>query len=377
MNFTLADPPQLATHIDLIELKPYNTVSRSWISEIFQQKIRRFDGCLKSNTFPIFIVHGSTEYEVKERSTDYKLFPYLNEQGHCFGIIHVMDEIYDHNLSVYYLDKCALVFREYFRPTGGKLHLLMDFSKSFFVRNRYRNEYFGVKRLAYELHLRLSPTHLFPKFNFMKRQYLPRLPANKIFCIPLGFTDRLSLTRIVEPPPITKRRYKWSFCGDSFKSDRKLMLECLNGIKPNFTYEYQGFMSERSLSGEEYWEVLTQSIFVPCSMGNLNIDTYRLFEVLEAKAIPIILRSHAWQPYDYYRHLLGEHPIPTFSSWLEAKLFLTNMNLDLIKEVSERVFDWYEVFKSDLKFKINASILEVAKDKQLSSDVKDLDQLCL
>jgi hypothetical protein len=363
-------------YIDLIELKPYNTVNRLWISEIFQCTIRRFDGCLKPNTFPVFIVQGSTEYGAEGRSTEYKLFPYLSREGHSFGLIHVMDEVYDHNLSVYDLDKCALVFREYFRPIGGKLQFLIDFSKSFSIPNRYSScnrQYSWSKQLLYELYLRF--TNVFRRFVFMKRQYLPPLPEDKIFYLPLGYTDKFALVRETVLPPPDERMYQWSFCGNSFKSDRKLMLKCLIDIKPNFTYEYQGFMDEQSLSGEEYWEILTQSIFVPCSLGNLNIDTYRLFEVLEAEAIPIILKSHAWQPYNYYKNLLGEHPIPTFSSWKEVKLFLTNIDLESIKKLSKEVIDWYAIFKSDLKNKIRESLLETARDNLLSHDIKHLDYI--
>lgn len=154
------------------------------------------------------------------------------------------------------------------------------------------------------------------------------------------------------------------------------MLACLNNIQPNFIHEYHGFMGKRSLSGEEYWEVLTHSTFVPCSIGNLNIDTYRLFEVLEAEAIPIILRSHAWQPYDYYKTLLGTHPIPTFSSWKEARTFLTHIDSESITKLSKKVTEWYASFKSSLKVKIYESILEKAKNNLLSYDVKSLDSLC-
>jgi len=363
--------------IDLIELKPYITVSRSWISEIFQHKIREFDGCLRANTFPIFIVNGSTEYELENRSIAYKLFPYLSQEGHSFGLIHVMDEIYDHDLSVYYLDKCDFVFREYYRPVGGQFQLLTDFSKSFFMPSRYDNRYSGVKQLVYELYIRLSPRYVLPKFTFMKRQYLPALPISKVFFIPLGITDRVALERKAALLPITDRKYMWSFCGNSFKSDRKLMLASLSKIQPNFIYEYQGFMGSRSLSGEEYWEVLTQSIFVPCALGNLNIDTYRLFEVLEAGAIPIILRSHAWQPYNYYKNLLGDHPIPTFSSWQEAGSFLNKIDFEMTKKLSQEVNSWYAGYKSDLKGKIQKSILEFAKDSLLSHDIMHLDRLCL
>lgn len=377
MNSPKTDFPKLSTQIDLIELKPYITVNRTWISEIFQCEIRQFDGCLRANTFPIFIVNGSTEYDIDNRSADYKLFPHLSQEGHSFGLIHVMDEIYDHNLSVYYLNKCSLVFREYFRPTGGKISLWKDYGKSFFLQNRYFYKYSGIKRFIYQWYVRLSPKYALPKFDFMKRQYLPALPAEKISFMPLGFTDKLAVTRQINPPPVHKRKYQWSFCGDSFKSDRQLMISCLSSIQPNFIHEYHGFMGTNSLSGADYWEILTQSVFVPCSIGNLNLDTYRLFEVLEAEAIPIILRSHAWQPYDYYHNLLGKHPIPTFDSWQEVEYFLTNIDTELIQNISQEVNSWYANFKSDLKIKISESISAAASGNLLSRDLDRLDSfLC-
>lgn len=364
-------------YADLIELKPFSVVNRIWISEVFQYPIRKFDGCLKAGTFPVFLVHGSTEYGYENRSIDYKLFTQLAQQGHGFALVHVMDEIYDHSLSTYGLEKCLLVFREYYRPSGGKLKLCIDFFRSFLIPNRYSSsdrQYYGIKSLAYEIYLRL--THIFRKFSFMKRQYLPSLPGNKVDFIPLGYTDKFASVRSENIPTLAERKYRWSFCGNSFKTDRKLMLSCLADIKPSFVYEYQGFMDKRSLTGEEYWGILTQSMFAPCSLGNMNIDTYRLFEVLEAGAIPIILKSHAWQPYNYYSHLLGEHPIPTFSSWREAKVFLESTNLEAARKLSDQVRNWYRTFKSDLQARVQQSLLEVAVDNLLPHDIKNLDVLC-
>ena len=361
-------------NIDLIELKPDITVNRRWISEIFQSPIRQFDGCLKSDTFPIFVVNGSTEYEIGERSLEYRLFKHLSDSGHHFGLIHVMDEIYDHNLSVYGLKQCISIFREYYRPVGGKRQLLVDFGRSFITPTRYLSGYSRTKRLVHGLYIRIAPRYVLRNFRFMMRQYLPRLPMDKVFFIPLGYTDKLAEN--ADSLPMAERSYKWSFCGDSFKADRKSMLRCLGSIHPSYIFEYQGFMSEGSLSGDQYLEVLLQSMFIPCPMGNLNIDTYRFFEALEAGAIPLILKSHAWQPYSYYEILLGKHPIPTFSSWKQAKHFLECIDPDSIEMLSQEVNRWYAAFKSDLKLRIRESLLKSAQNRLLAQDIHDLDSLC-
>ena len=124
------------------------------------------------------------------------------------------------------------------------------------------------------------------------------------------------------------------------------MLKCLKNCHPNFIYKWDldGTGHGEVLSGEAYWEIMTQSIFIPCPLGNMNIDTYRLFDALEAGAIPIILKGYAFQPYDYYKILLGDHPIPTFSSWREVEVFLENINVGSIQELSEKISKWYTSF---------------------------------
>lgn len=343
--------------IDLIELQPYNTRNRLWISEIFQCSIRRFDGSLRAKTFPVFIVHGDTNLGVEDRSINFKLFSYLNKEGYSFGLIHIRDENYDHDISVYYLDKCTFVFREYFRPSGGKIHLLKDYSKSFFLPIYHNRKSSGLKSLASKIYARFNGKY--SVFEFMKRQYLPSLPSEKVFHIPIGYTDRVgksldnqaNTTNHSHNQVITERKYKWSFCGESSKKDRKLMLECLKNCHPNFIYQSEETGGEM-LSGEDYWEIMTQSIFIPCPLGNINSDTYRLLEALESGAIPIILKGYAYQPYDYYKNLLGDHPIPTFSSWKEVEVFLETINVGSIQELSEKISKWYTSFKLNLKIKI-------------------------
>jgi len=49
----------------------------------------------------------------------------------------------------------------------------------------------------------------------------------------------------------------------------------------------------------------------------------------------------------------------------------------MIKKLSQEVNSWYAGYKSDLKGKIQKSILEFAKDSLLSHDIMHLDRLCL
>ncbi|MEL6321566.1 MAG: hypothetical protein AAFQ57_13105, partial [Cyanobacteria bacterium J06626_14] len=96
-------------------------------------------------------------------------------------------------------------------------------------------------------------------------------------------------------------------------------------------------------------------------------------EALEAKAIPIILKTHALQPYDYYHNLLGKHPLPTFSSWQESEAFLRKMDLNSIKALSEEIVTWYVSFKADLQSKVQKVLRRIAQDALLTDEVNCLD----
>lgn len=363
--------------IDLIDLDPKKTRNHLWISDLFDCNIRTFNGTLFKNSFPIFIVHGSRNVSIKYRSINSDLFEYLNSNGHSFGLVHIMDENYDHDISVYNMDKCVIVFREYYRPRGGILPLVSNYCKSFFLPVYNASTRSGFCRFAADLKIRVLGT--FSVLAFMRRQYLPQLPSTKkILFFPLGYTDRVQREKIdvldvakggICFSKITERKYRFSFCGQGSKKDRKTMLECFKYCCPNYIFESDSASESGALSGEVYGGILAQSIFVPCPLGNINIDTYRLFEALDAGAIPILTSRYAYQPYDYYKVLLGDHPIPTFRSWRQAEIFVRNISDDSIEKLSEEINFWYKSYRLFLKSIINKSLSTIIVGNLLTSDL--------
>ena len=143
---------------------------------------------LKKGTFPLFIVHGDMSLGLKDRRLNIKLLSHLDEIGEHFGLIHLYDENYDHDLSIYYLAGCKLVFRNYFRLDGGNSNLLRDYCRSFFYPFYTSTKHSGLKLLGSKA--RNYCYAYYHGFQFMRRQYLPVLPKNKIFFLPLGYTDK-------------------------------------------------------------------------------------------------------------------------------------------------------------------------------------------
>jgi hypothetical protein len=110
------------------------------------------------------------------------------------------------------------------------------------------------------------------------------------------------------------------------KSSRPDMAHELAKVAPNFIFatdDVPGFVFYNKVDGkrrlfprEEYAEFLFESSFSPCPMGNANLECFRVYESLECGAIPIIEKR---MTLDYFRELLGDHPMPTVRSWREAR----------------------------------------------------------
>jgi hypothetical protein len=153
----------------------------------------------------------------------------------------------------------------------------------------------------------------YSNFDFVLRNHFSRRLARPgILQFPLGLPRVTAEPRAIVPQ--TSRRYTWSFCGNRVAS-RFEMLSVFDGLNPAYVLS-QG----QRIPRHEFQDVLQQSRFVPCPMGNVMLETWRAYEALEAGCIPLLERRATM---DYYRNLLGDHPIPTFSSWREARRFVS------------------------------------------------------
>jgi hypothetical protein len=83
-------------------------------------------------------------------------------------------------------------------------------------------------------------------------------------------------------------------------------------------------------------------------MGNLNLDSFRVYEALECGAIPVLEKRPSL---DYFRRLLGAHPVPTFSNWRQAARFIAFMLADrnALANLQKQCIDWWTGYKQSLR----------------------------
>jgi hypothetical protein len=177
----------------------------------------------------------------------------------------------------------------------------------------------------------------------------------RVMFLPLGYNNGVERNR--EPlTAASRRRYVWSFLGQMNKSSRPDMAHGLAKVAPNFLFatdDVPGFVfynkigaERRRFPREEYAEYLFESSFSPCPMGNANLECFRVYESLECGAIPIVEKRRSL---DYFRELLGNHPMPTVRSWSEARGLITELlktpaQMDALQQ---SCLTWWRTYKKD------------------------------
>jgi len=148
----------------------------------------------------------------------------------------------------------------------------------------------------------------------------------------------------------TERPFLWSFLGQGGKATRPDMLKALADIGPSFVH-----ITDRGpvqpLGTAHYAQILRESVFVPCCMGNVNIESPRIYEALECGAVPIVERRIGL---DYFLELLGDYPMPSFLSWKQAARFLIAIRHDHAAqdELVQRCSLWWAAYKNNLTQKV-------------------------
>jgi hypothetical protein len=177
-----------------------------------------------------------------------------------------------------------------------------------------------------------------------------------VFQVPLGFSHgQLGGT---SKRSAAERPYLWSFLGESEKATRPDMLKALASISPSFVHITDRGPVQR-LGKMQYEQILRDSVFVPCCMGNVNVETYRIYEALECGAVPIVERRMSL---DYFRGLLGDHPLPSFVSWKQAARFLRAIQDDRAAQddLLLRCSSWWADYKRELTQRIQDFVAQSA-----------------
>lgn len=171
--------------------------------------------------------------------------------------------------------------------------------ESYFQKYENAQVPYGAIHLSDEM---LSDTtrfygHRMCKFVF-RNYHHPIVLSKYKHVVTFGLGYKSGFARNTPPVPGAMRYYNWTFAGNVHTPER---LQCVSPFLTTVPYHVhattQGFNSASGLNTEAYRALMDQSKFVLCPIGQGNIDSFRVYEALEAGAIPIVLSSTPIQPY--------------------------------------------------------------------------------
>lgn len=133
----------------------------------------------------------------------------------------------------------------------------------------------------------------------------------KVITIGLGFKRGFTKKRSGYKQT-SERDYIWCFAG-TLHGERKHMIKCFNSVGESKTHFCSGFNALDGLKIEKYREMLDSSVFALCPPGQDSMDSFRLYEALEAGCIPVALnRTERIPIHPSYWHAIfpGELALP-------------------------------------------------------------------
>lgn len=190
-----------------------------------------------------------------------------------------------------------------------------------------------------------------------------------VFVLPLGYSTEMKAGEL----KASQRRYAWSFIGEAGKSSRPDAVRALSPIEPHLcfsttsvpgmTFFARSAEAQKRIARADFVEILGQSAFAPSPMGNASLESCRVYDALECGAIPIIERRLG---FDYFRSLLGDHPLPTVRSWSEARTIIEDLLRapERLDDLQNQCVGWWKEFKITLVEKIG----EFMKERSLADD---------
>lgn len=171
----------------------------------------------------------------------------------------------------------------------------------------------------------LDGDHLYPTLPAHTRVWrnfsYPRFPSARVF--PIGpRAEWLEPSLVAQgAQPASQRPYPWAFMGTLWASGSRTLAASLflRALPAGFFYGGRAF--GRGLPLEEYRQRLLQSAFSLCPEGDRHLDTFRLYESLQAGCIPVLVDQRAMAA-----SLLGDvAPWPVFHTWPEALVWVQDL----------------------------------------------------
>lgn len=169
-----------------------------------------------------------------------------------------------------------------------------------------------------------------PAMEIYANYYTPKFKSD-IRWLPIG------PAKIRNNEPVEKD-LDFFFSGQVTHKDRHDCVRALRKLNGGKLVESEGFA--KGLEQSEYYDYMDRAKAAPAPNGTVNPDSFRLYEALEAGAVPIV-RDNA----GYWKALFGNVPFPVVEQWRDIPQALEKVDQTLANECMA----WWERTKQDIK----------------------------
>lgn len=174
----------------------------------------------------------------------------------------------------------------------------------------------------------------------------PRFPNARVFPIgPRAEFLEASLA-VAAAVPASSRAYPWAFMGTLWSSGSRTLAASLFLRALPQGFFFGGSRFGQGLPPRAYRQQLLASAFALCPEGDRHLDTFRLYESLQAGCIPVLVDQRAMAS-----ALLGPHTVlPVFASWPQALCWVRQLLADPVEldATQARVGAWWRQHRGAL-----------------------------
>lgn len=162
--------------------------------------------------------------------------------------------------------------------------------------------------------------------------------------LPIGPPHQTNVRPVADPP------FPTLFIGQVTHERRRELVDQLRKIDDAVWFATDGF--GRGFEREFYLRLLPLARVLPCPSGPVSLDSFRLYEALECRTVPVIEnRTPSGVTGGFWHQLFGEdHPIPTLTHWAGLHDFVAEYaDLDRWRTKTDELAAWYTHWKSSLR----------------------------
>jgi len=172
--------------------------------------------------------------------------------------------------------------------------------------------------------------------------------SEKVQVIPLGYhwAAQLNGAPLEKTPIPSLRSLSWSFVGTKWMN-REEKLAYLNVVPSDKKLHLTDtWRSPNMLGREETLSILLNSWCVPCPGGN-NAETYRIYEALEAGAIPVFVQEKGME--DYLIYFKKHMPIIISDNWHNAAELIHTLRIqpEIYVKYRRQLLVAWEIWKTN------------------------------